>query len=239
MPNLDFSQFTWLTFDCYGTLVDWESGIVDAVRPLLAASGRNVSADGILELYAAIETREEAGPYRSYREILETCMRRMAARLFFELDDQQAQVLGDTIGKWHPFPDSVPALERLKRRYRLAVISNIDDDMFAQTSKLLGNPFDAVITAQQARSYKPSPNNFELALERIGEPATRVLHCAQSLYHDIPPAKALGMGTVWVDRRAGKRGPGATPQYKAEPDLRVEDMKTLADLAAHNNRHVD
>ncbi len=228
---VDFSNYTWLTFDCYGTLIDWESGIVGAVRPLLAASGRNISADGILELYASIETREEAGPYRPYRDILETCMRRMAARLFFSLDDQQAQVLGNTIGKWHPFADSVSALARLKRRYKLAVISNIDDDMFAQTSKLLGDPFDAVITAQQARSYKPSTNNFKVALERIGEPAAKILHCAQSLYHDIPPAKALGMGTVWVDRRAGQRGSGATPQFKADPDLRVASMAELADLA--------
>ena len=231
MPTLDFSQYSWLTFDCYGTLIDWESGIVGAVRPLLAASGRNLSADGILELYAAIEAREEAGPYRPYREILETVLRRMAARLFFALDDQQAQTLGDTIGKWHPFADSVSALGRLKQRFKLAVISNIDDDMFAQTSKLLGDPFDAVITAQQARSYKPSPNNFQLALERVGEPAEKILHCAQSLYHDIPPAKSLGMGTVWVDRRAGQRGSGATPQFKAQPDLRVESMAELATLA--------
>ena len=228
---LDISKFSWLTFDCYGTLIDWESGIVGAVRPLLAASGRNISADGILELYAAIEAREEAGPYRRYREILETCMRRMAARLFFELNDEQARVLGETIGRWHPFPDSVPALQRLKRRYKLAVISNVDDDMFVQTSKLLGDPFDVVITAEQASSYKPSPNNFKLALDRIGQPAEKVLHCAQSLYHDVAPAKALGFATVWVDRRAGRRGAGATPQYKAEPDLRVTSMGELAELA--------
>ncbi len=232
---LDFSNYTWLTFDCYGTLIDWESGIVGAVRPLLAASGRNISADGILELYAAIEAREEAGPYRPYREILEICIRRMAARLFFELNDQQARVLGDSIGKWHPFPDSVSALARLKQRFKLAVISNIDDDMFAETSKLLGDPFDAIITAQQVRSYKPSPNNFKLALGRIGEPAAKVLHCAQSLYHDIPPAKSLGMGTVWVDRRTGQRGSGATPQYRAEPDLRVESMAEFVEVALRTN----
>jgi 2-haloacid dehalogenase len=230
MP-LDFTNFTWLTFDCYGTLIDWESGILGAVRPLLAASGRNLSTDGILELYAAIETREEAGPYRPYREILETCMRRMAARLALTLDDRQAHVLADTIAKWPPFPDSADALARLKRRYKLAVISNIDDDMFAQTSTLLGDPFDAVITAQQAKSYKPSPNNFKLALDRIGESPEKILHCAQSLYHDIGPAQALGFATVWVDRRAGQRGSGATPQFKAEPDLRVESMAELAELA--------
>ncbi len=228
---LDFSKYSWLTFDCYGTLIDWESGIVNAVRPLLAASGRNVSDDGILELYAAIEAREEAGPYRPYREILETCMRRMAARLAVSLDDHQAQAFVNTIGNWPPFPDSVNALARLKRRYKLGVISNIDDDMFAQTSKLLGDPFDTVITAQQAKSYKPSANNFKLALDRIGEPAAKILHCAQSLYHDVAPGNALGFATVWVDRRAGQRGSGATPPSKAEPDLRVGSVAELADKA--------
>jgi 2-haloacid dehalogenase len=231
IASLDFSRYNWLTFDCYGTLIDWESGIVGALRPLLAASGRTVSDDGILELYAAIEAREEQGPYRPYRAILETIVRRMAGRLVFSIDEKHARVLADTIGHWPPFPDSVDGLRSLKQRYKLAAISNIDDDLFAATSKLLGDPFDAVITAQQAQSYKPSLNNFKLALERIGETPDKVLHCAQSLFHDIPPAKAMGMATVWVDRRAGKRGPGATPSSQAEPDLRVQSLKELADLA--------
>ena len=230
-PPPDFSRFRWLTFDCYGTLIDWESGIVGAIRPLLAAAGRTVSADGILELYASLEAREEAGPYRPYREILESVTRRMAARLVVPLADRQTTVLVDTIGTWPPFPDSVDALTRLKSRYKLAVISNIDDDLFAATAKLLGDPFDAVVTAQQARSYKPSANNFRLALERIGEPVERVLHCAQSLYHDIVPARELGFSTVWVDRRAGRHGQGATPSIPAEPNLRVTSMAALAEAA--------
>jgi 2-haloacid dehalogenase len=125
----------------------------------------------------------------------------------------------------------VNALHRLKSRYKLAAISNVDDDLFAPTARLLGDPFDAVITAQQARSYKPSTNNFRLALQRIGEPVEKVLHCAQSVYHDVVPARELGFSTVWVDRRAGRRGSGATPNSIAEPDLRVSDMKSLADLA--------
>lgn len=230
-PTLDFSQFTWLSFDCYGTLIDWETGIVGALRPLLAAAGRNVSADGILELYAALEAREESGPYLPYREILTNVTRRMAARLVIPLDDRQATALADTIGVWPPFPDSVDALRRLKSRYKLAVISNVDDDLFASTSKLLGDPFDAVVTAQQARSYKPSENNFRTALERIGEPVEKILHCAQSLYHDVVPARRLGFSTVWVDRRAGRHGQGAAPTVTAEPDLRVTSMAALADAA--------
>lgn len=228
--SFNISRFSWLTFDCYGTLIDWESGIVGAIRPLLASSGRNLSSEGILELYAAMESREQSGPYRPYREILATIVRRMSSRLVFSVNEQQAHVLGDTIGTWRPFPDSVDALKRLKKRFKLAVISNIDDDMFVQTSRLLGDPFDIVVTAQQAQAYKPSLTNFSLALERIGEPAGKILHCAQSLFHDIPPAQQLGMGTCWVDRRAGKRGGGATPPSKAEPDVRVESMAELAQV---------
>lgn len=229
--TLDFSRFTWLTFDCYGTLIDWESGILGALRPLAAAAGRAVSADGILELYASLEAREESGAYKPYREILEVVTRRLAARLVIPLDEHKATVLADTIGKWPPFPDTVEALRRLKTRYKLAVISNVDDDLFSSTSKLLGDPFDKVITAQQARSYKPSPNNFRLALERIGEPVEKILHCAQSLYHDVLPARQLGFATVWVDRRAGQKGQGAAPNVTAQPDLRITSMRELADTA--------
>lgn len=230
MP-LDFSRFSWLTFDCYGTLINWESGILAALQPIFAAAGRTVSGEGILELYAAVEAREEAGPYRSYREILESTVRRMAARLVIPLPEAQATVLAGSIGAWPPFPDTIAALQRLKTRYKLAVISNVDDDLFAGTAKSLGNPFDAVITAQQARSYKPSANNFRVALERIGEPVDKILHCAQSLFHDIAPARSLGFSTVWVDRRAGRHGTGATPKSDATPDLRVESMAELADAA--------
>jgi 2-haloacid dehalogenase len=231
-PLFDLSRFSWLTFDCYGTLIDWESGILAALQPLIAAAGRTIAPEGILELYAPIEAREEAGPYRPYREVLESVVRRMAARLVISLDDSQARVLADTIGDWPPFPDTISALKRLKTRYKLAVISNVDDDLFTRTSRRLGDPFDAVITAQQARSYKPASGNFRLALERIGEPVERILHCAQSLYHDIAPAQELGFSTLWIDRRSGRRGSGATPGSQARPDLRLEDLKSLADLAA-------
>lgn len=228
---LDFSRFTWLTFDCYGTLIDWESGILAALRPILQAQGRKLNDEGILELYGVLEAQEEAGEYRPYSDILQLVIMKMGARLVFTPDAKQVRALVDSIGDWLPFSDTVAALRRLKLRYKLGIISNVDDDLFARTAKQLEVPFDAVITAQQARSYKPSIRNFELALESIGEPAGRVLHVAQSLYHDVPPAKSLGMGTVWVDRRAGKRGSGATPQAMAEPDLTVAHLGTLAELA--------
>jgi len=224
---MDFAQYRWLSFDCYGTLIDWEPGLLAVLRPMLAAHGRNLADEGILELYAALEAREEAGEYRTYRQVLESVVEKLAARLGFSADHREIRALPNSIRDWQPFPDTAAALRKLKARYKLAIISNIDDDLFAGTAPWLEVPFDAVVTAQQARSYKPSRNNFRLALERMGEPPGRVLHVAQSLYHDVAPAKELGMSAVWVNRRAGKPGAGATPRALAEPDLVVPDMATL------------
>jgi 2-haloacid dehalogenase len=230
MP-LDLSPFHCLTFDCYGTLIDWESGILGALRPILAAHGRRLSDAGILELYAAIEAQLESGPYLPYRDILDGVMIKMAARLAFSPTEHEVHSLSNSLPHWPPFPDTVPALRRLASRYRLAIISNVDDDLFAGTARHLEVRFDPVVTAQQARSYKPSQNNFRLALERIGLPTGQILHVAQSLYHDIAPAKDLGLSTVWINRRAGKPGPGATPPASAAADLILPDLASLADLA--------
>jgi 2-haloacid dehalogenase len=135
------------------------------------------------------------------------------------------------VGEWPAFPDSRGALARLKEHFALAVITNCDDDLFAASNRRLGVTFDAVITAQQVGSYKPSHRNFEVAFERIGAPRERILHVAQSLFHDHVPAKELGLTTVWVDRRHDRPGSGATPPTSATPDLVVPDMATLADLA--------
>jgi 2-haloacid dehalogenase len=230
MPDLDFSRFTWLTFDCYGTLIDWDRGILSTLRPILASHGRALSDTGILELFAAIERSEEAGEYRSYRQILEAVITKMAARLVFPIRSEEVRSLPEALGDWPVFPDTVAALRKLKSRYKLAVISNTDDDLFARTAAHLEVPFDAVITAQQARSYKPSLNNFRLALERFAVPREHVLHVAQSLYHDIAPANELGIAGVWVNRhgRAGASGGAGGP---ARPNLMVDDMATLARLA--------
>ncbi len=227
---LDFSQFSWLTFDCYGTLIDWNQGILSTLRPILSAHGRNLNDTGILELFAAIERVEEAGEYRPYRQVLEAVMSKIASRLVFSLSSQEVRALPDSLGDWPPFPDTVAALRRLKTRYKLAVISNTDDDLFARTAVHLEVPFDAVVTAQQARSYKPSLNNFRLALERLAVPADKVLHVAQSLYHDIAPANQLGIASVWVNRQ---RQPGASGGAAsiAQADLEVADMASLAAMA--------
>ncbi len=226
------TDYEFLTFDCYGTLIDWETGLLRALGTVLRAHLAEIPPDDkLLDLYAAIEAKIEAGPYRSYRQVLEQVVREFGARLGFVPSPQETSALPESLPTWPPFPDTVAALGRLARRYKLAVISNVDDDLFAGTARQLGVPFTAVITAQQARSYKPSLHNFRLALERLNAPASNIVHVAQSLFHDVAPARQLGLATVWVNRRKGKAGSGATPASDAEPDLAVPDLKTLADLA--------
>jgi len=227
---LDFGRFRVLTFDCYGTLIDWESGILAALGPLLAAHGKSLADDKLLELFGGLEAEAEAGEYQSYRKVLEGVARGVGRRLGFEASEQEARSLPESLKNWPPFPDTVAALGKLKNRYKLAIVSNTDDDLFAQTARLLEVPFDWVITAQQAGSYKPSHNNFRLALERIARPADEVLHCAQSIYHDVVPARELGLATVWVNRR-GAKGGGATKAALGQPDVEVPDLKTLAEMA--------
>ncbi|MGZ4815294.1 MAG: haloacid dehalogenase type II [Terriglobales bacterium] len=227
----DFSKFECLTFDCYGTLIDWETGILSALKPLLAAHNREFGDQKLLELYGTLEAQAEAGEYRSYRQILRFVTQRIGSRLSFALHEDEIDTLPNSLPRWPAFPDTVDALRRLKLRYKLAIISNTDDDLFAETAKTLQVPFDFVITAQQARSYKPSHRNFELALERIGLPREKVLHCAQSIYHDIVPARKLGIANVWMNRRIGREGSGATRAAQEMPDLTVASLKELADLA--------
>ena len=223
-----FEAFDALTFDCYGTLIDWETGIAGGLR----GAGATGTDDELLEAFARHEAALEAGPYRTYREVLAGALRGVAADLGFEPSDAQVTAFAGSVGDWPAFPDSAGALAALHERFRLGVITNCDDDLFALSNRRLGVDFDWVITAQQARGYKPRRENFELAFERIGVPRERILHVAQSLYHDHVPAKALGMTTVWIDRRQGREGFGATPPAEARPDLVVPDMRSFAALAA-------
>jgi 2-haloacid dehalogenase len=218
---LDFSRFEVLTFDCFGTLIDWETGI-------LRAACRTPPDDEFLEAYARHEADLEAGPYRRYREILAEALRAASRDLGVDVSDEEAETFAASVGDWPPFSDSAAGLAKLKERFALGVITNCDDDLFAAARERLGVEFDWVLTAEQARSYKPSLNNFELALANIGKPPDRICHVAQSLYHDHIPAKQLGLATVWVDRRGTREGFGATPPASTTPDLTVPDLKTLA-----------
>lgn len=232
---LDFAPFQVLSFDCYGTLIDWETGIFSALRPLLAAHGKNLSDPDLLNLYSELESELEQGEFHSYREVLQSVVRALGERLGFKPTDTQVGSLADSLPHWQPFPDTVAALQQLKARYQLAIISNVDDGLFAATARRLEVPFDYVITAQQARAYKPSPRMFNLAQQRIGVDPARWLHAAQSVYHDIVPARSLGIATVWVNRPSPRPGAGAAKAAAAQPDLEVPDLKTLARMAGGEN----
>lgn len=229
--ELDLRSFEALTFDCYGTLIDWEVGIAGGLREVLGARAELVADEELLEAYARHEAETESGPYVPYREVLARSLLAVAQSYRVEPTDGQLARFSDSVGDWPPFRDSPAALERLGRRFRLGVITNCDDDLFARSAARLGVAFEWVVTAEQVGSYKPAVQNFEVAIERIGLPPERILHVAQSLFHDHVPAKALGLSTVWVDRRRGRPGFGATPPAEATPDLTVPNLATLADLA--------
>ncbi len=228
---MDFSRFSTISFDCYGTLIEWEAGILPVLRTLLIRHHCPQPDARILELYGEFEAEAEKGPYQSYRKVLESVVKQFGTRLGFEPSPDQIQALHQSIPHWPPFPDTASALERLKKRYQLAILSNIDDDLLASTRRHLGVEFDAVITAQQAQSYKPSINNFRVALDRLGVKPDRLLHVGQSIYHDVLPAQSLGIATVWVNRRSARPGLGAVRPASGQPDLEVPDLKTLAELA--------
>ena len=227
---LDWNSFEYVSFDCYGTLIDWETGILGYLRPLLRSKGVDATDAAILNLYSEFEPREQSGPYRRYREVLASVVRDFAAEFNFEVHDAEAAGLAESIANWQPFPDTVRGLEQLKSKYKLAILSNIDGDLFALTAKRLQVPFDLVATAQQAQSYKPSLGNFKLLLERSGVSREKLLHAAESLYHDVVPAHEMGITTVWVNRRQG-RPAAATRLAHAVPDLEVASVGELAALA--------
>jgi len=224
---VNFDSFQCLTFDCYGTLIDWESGILTGFRPILNGHGVALDDEEVLALFGEIESAIEAEGYRPYREILGDVVDGFGEALGFAPSGPERDSLAESIRDWPPFADTVAALAALKSRYRLAVISNIDDDLFAHSAQKLGVDFDEVVTAQQVGSYKPSLENFSVAFGRLGHGPEGILHVAQSLYHDIGPARKLGLSCVWVNRRAGKTGSGATAPASAEPDLEVPDLETL------------
>jgi 2-haloacid dehalogenase len=227
---MDFSGFSTISFDCYGTLIDWESGILPALRCVLANRGQSLPDAAILELYGELEAEAESGPYQSYREVLQSVVRSFAERLHFEATAAEIRALHESVCSWPPFPDTVSALHELQKRFKLVVISNIDDDLFAQTRKHLDVEFDGVITAEQARSYKPSVNNFQMALGALALSPERLLHAAQSIYHDVVPARSLGISTVWVNRKSARPGIGAVRASTGRPDLEVADLASLAEI---------
>jgi 2-haloacid dehalogenase len=234
MTDLDFGAFDALTFDCYGTLIDWEAGILAALRGVVPELAR-VDGETLLDEYANAEAALEAGPYRRYREIAGEAMATVARAHGAEPTPADVTRLGGSVVDWPAFPDSHDALVRLRTRFRLGVLTNCDDDLFAASNARLGVAFDWIVTAQQVGSYKPNEQNFAALVERLGAdgvPRTRILHVAQSLFHDHAPAQRLGFRSVWIDRRHDRPGSGATPPADARPDATYPSMAAFAAAAA-------
>ena len=233
MPSL--TDFEALSFDCYGTLIDWETGLLAALEPLLARASPRPEADEVLEAYAEAEGAAEAAhPADPYPQILARCWSALVAQFGAGEDETERERFAQSVGDWPAFPDSPQALARLKARYKLVILSNVDRASFAQSNRRLGVEFDRIITAQDLGSYKPDPRNFEAlvaAVEDMGVPRARLLHVAQSLYHDHVPAKAMGLSTAWIDRRRSKAGGGATlrPEREVRPDFTFHSLGELAD----------
>lgn len=234
---LDLQRITHLTFDCYGTLIDWETGILDALSSVLACHGAYATDEELLRLFAKLEAEEETGPYKSYRDVLSNVMARIGTALHFKPSPGELGRLADSMQDWRPFPDTIAALKILKRRFQIAIISNVDDVLFASTARRLQVAWNSVTTAQLARSYKPARRNFRCALMRLGVQPADVLHVAQSLYHDHVPAQALGLSTVWVKRPSRLGAMGLALPASIRPDLEVPDLKALADIAVSGERH--
>ena len=217
----DLTRVTTLTFDCYGTLIDWEAGVIEVLRPLLAGHGITQSDDEIVAAFQDIEAPLCEPPYRPYRTVLANVAEGFGRRFGFSVGDAEREALAASVASWRPFPDTVAALRALATRYRLAVISNIDDDLFAATASQLAVSFDCVVTAQRARCYKPDKAIFELALACLGVAGHQVVHVAEGVT-EISPARRLGCATVWV-RRHGRSARLLTEA----PDLEVPDLSSV------------
>ena len=229
------TDFTVLTFDCYGTLIDWETGIVNALRPLFGSELVERSRDDILATFARLESAQEAEtPNMIYSELLALVHRRLAEEWGIAATAADHPAFGSSVGNWPDFADSAAALAYLKQFYKLVILSNVDRASFAQSAKRLGVAFDAVYTAEDIGSYKPDLRNFRYMIDRLqrsGHPVGDILHTAQSLFHDHAPANAVGLRSAWIDRRGGAAGTGATPPPPegARWDFRFASMAELVE----------
>jgi 2-haloacid dehalogenase len=224
---MNSGELTHLTFDCYGTLIDWEAGIMGALLPIFETHEVAVRPEGVLERYVVHEARLEAESWRPYRDVLTEIATAIGADYGIELRPNEASALADSVKNWPPFPDTVSALGQLKKRFKLVIVSNIDDALFAGTACLLEVSFDEVVTAEQVRSYKPGLAHFHEAIRRMNVPVNQVLHVAQSLYHDHEPARSLGIRTAWVKRPSRLGVSGIAPASSVRPDFTVTSLREL------------
>jgi 2-haloacid dehalogenase len=233
-----FDRFTALSFDCYGTLIDWESGIANALEPWADSHGADASRERLVELFAIHESAVQSEhPTMLYPDVLGATLQRISAFLDAPATDEECVAFGASVPDWPAFPDSHDALRRLKERYRLIILSNVDRASFRGSNNRLGVEFDLVVTAQDVGAYKPSARSFPAMFDQLGTIAvdrSSLLHVAQSLFHDHEPAAQVHLPSVWIDRRFDRAGFGATPAPRrglVEPKWRYRSMAEFADAA--------
>jgi 2-haloacid dehalogenase len=236
---LQLTDFRVLTFDCYGTLIDWESGLYAALQPLLTRAGVSLSRESVLATFAQHESRQEAAtPSMRYADLLCQVHGGLARAWNVEQVTEESRAFGASVGNWPAFSDTVAALQYLRQHYRLVILSNVDRASFAATLPRLGVTFDAVFTAEDIGSYKPDPRNFAYLIDRLaamGLARQKILHTAQSLFHDHAPANAAGLASAWIDRRQDAEGPGAqgwgatsAPPPGVHYDFRFASLQEMA-----------
>ena len=231
---IDFSTYRVLTFDCYGTLIDWEKGITELVQPWMAKLDPRVPPNLLLSSFALMQAKfQQVRPVLMYSDVMRRTWGDIEGTFGWQTDSAHADAFARSVGTWPPFPDTVESLRYFERQYRLAILSNVDNSSLQKTLKLLQVPFALTVTAEDAETYKPSLALFNKAialLDNMGIARKEILHIAQSKHHDINPGRELGLTTVWVDRRQGKKGSGATLATDAEPHLTVTSLAELVAL---------
>jgi 2-haloalkanoic acid dehalogenase type II len=231
-------DFKVLTFDCYGTLIDWESGLFEALQPLQSRAAKGLDREAVLEKFARLQSaQEEATPSMIYSMLLATVHRQLAQEWGVSPDAAEDARFGASVPDWPAFADSPAALAYLKRHYQLVILSNVDRTSFAGSNRRLGVEFNAIYTAQDIGSYKPDLANFRYLLARLAERGIarkEILHTAQSLYHDHGPAKKIGLASAWINRRHGRPGWGATlpPPEGAAYEFRFDSLAAMAEAHA-------
>lgn len=232
---MELGDFRALTFDCYGTLIDWESGMIEALRPLTSRMKNALSPNAVLEAHARHESSQQNyTPAMKYCDLLAVVFKRLAEEWGIPASHEESLAYGNSVKDWPAFPDSVASLAYLKKHYKLVVLSNVDNASFAHSNKRLQIAFDAVYTAQDIGSYKPSDRNFDYMttkLQGLGIAKSEILHTAESLFHDHAPANKHGLASCWIYRRHDQQGFGATMNPGAIPRLNFK-FNSMADLVA-------
>ncbi|ESY81541.1 haloacid dehalogenase type II [Mesorhizobium australicum] len=231
---MKLTDFKALTFDCYGTLIDWESGMIDALKPLTGRVGSGLSRDEILQAHARHESSQQNWtPQKRYSDLLAVVYKRLAEEWSVVTTPEECIAYGQSVKDWPAFADTAAALQYLKQHYKLVILSNVDNTSFSFSNRKLGVDFDAIYTAEDIGSYKPSPRNFDYMLEKLatlGIGDRQVLHTAESLFHDHAVTNRLGLKSCWIHRRHADQGFGAAmhPGEMPKVDFRFDSMADLA-----------